>query len=313
MRRGSCSGSIAAARAAASSYRLPAPLRHRRAAPAVAPRDGDRRVRAALAACSTCDGARHDGARFVVKRDHPQYAGKLTIDEQAEVHRDARAGRSARRRTISSARASRSSRTASSILPRTARRRRVAARAVAATPFRLTRRAGDRCHPRESADPASCCRTTLGPAFAGRHERDVATAVDVIVSPVTYGASASRKWTAFAMSSGVPSRRSGVCEMIRWRDSSSNASSSGHRIGPGRDGVDAHLRRELARERARQPHESRLGDRVHDVALERALGVDVGDVDDRALRLASARVRRPATGTAAPAGSCRSGRPSRRP
>ena len=35
------------------------------------------------------------------------------------------------------------------------------------------------------------------------------------------------------MSSGVPSRRSGVCEMIRCRDSSSNDSSSGHRIGPG--------------------------------------------------------------------------------
>ena len=36
-----------------------------------------------------------------------------------------------------------------------------------------------------------------------------------------------------AMSSGVPSRFSGVCEMIRCRDSSSNESSSGHSTGPG--------------------------------------------------------------------------------
>ena len=91
------------------------------------------------------------------------------------------------------------------------------------------------------------------------------------------------------MSSGVPSRRSGVCEMMRWRDSSSNASSSGHRIGPGRDRVDAHVRRELARERAREAHQPGLRGRVHDVALERPLGVDVGDVDDRALRLAQRR------------------------
>jgi len=37
----------------------------------------------------------------------------------------------------------------------------------------------------------------------------------LIVSPVTNGASARRKCTALAMSSGVPSRRSGVAEMIR--------------------------------------------------------------------------------------------------
>ncbi len=94
------------------------------------------------------------------------------------------------------------------------------------------------------------------------------------------------------MSSGEPSRRSGVCEMIRCRDSSSNDASSGHRIGPGRDGVDADLRRELARERAGEPDEPGLGDRVDDEILERALGVDVGDVDDRALRLAQRRRRR---------------------
>lgn len=55
----------------------------------------------------------------------------------------------------------------------------------------------------------------------------------LIVSPVTYGASARRKCTAFAMSSGLPSRRSGVCEMMRWRARSSNTSRSGHMIGPG--------------------------------------------------------------------------------
>ena len=88
------------------------------------------------------------------------------------------------------------------------------------------------------------------------------------------------------MSSGVPSRCSGVCEMIRWRDSSSNDSSSGQSIGPGRDRVDAHFGRELARERAREPDQRRLRHRIDDVVLERPLGVDVGDVDDRALRLA---------------------------
>ena len=55
------------------------------------------------------------------------------------------------------------------------------------------------------------------------------------------------------------------------------------------DGIHADLGRELARERARQPDQSRLGDAVDDVVLERALGVDVGDVDDRALRLLRAR------------------------
>src|SRR5450631_182062 len=48
-----------------------------------------------------------------------------------------------------------------------------------------------------------------------------------------------------------------------------------------RDRVDADFRRELSRERARQSHQPRLGDAVHDVILERGLGVDVGDVDDR--------------------------------
>ena len=35
------------------------------------------------------------------------------------------------------------------------------------------------------------------------------------------------------MSSGVPSRLSGVCEMMRCRDNSSNESSSGQSTGPG--------------------------------------------------------------------------------
>src|SRR5438477_3692534 len=55
----------------------------------------------------------------------------------------------------------------------------------------------------------------------------------LIVSPVMYVASATRKWTVLATSSGVPSRFSSVCEMMRWRDTSSNVASSGHRIGPG--------------------------------------------------------------------------------
>ena len=84
---------------------------------------------------------------------------------------------------------------------------------------------------------------------------------------------------------------SGVCEMIRWRDSSSKDVVVGPQDRSGRDRVDAHLGRELARERARERDEAGLGDRIDDVALERSLGVDVGDVDDRALRLAQRRCR----------------------
>ncbi len=93
------------------------------------------------------------------------------------------------------------------------------------------------------------------------------------------------------MSSGVPSRFSGVCEMIRCRDSSSND----RRRATGsvrRDGVDANFGGELARQRAGEPDESGLGDRIDDEVLERPVGVDVGDVDDRALRLAQRRRRR---------------------
>src|SRR5205814_995111 len=52
-------------------------------------------------------------------------------------------------------------------------------------------------------------------------------------APLSHDASSSRKCTAEAISSGLPSRRSGVCEMIRCRETSLNASSSGHNIGPG--------------------------------------------------------------------------------
>jgi hypothetical protein len=44
----------------------------------------------------------------------------------------------------------------------------------------------------------------------------------------------AKKRTARAMSAGSPARFSMVCEMMRWRDTSSKlASSSGHMIGPG--------------------------------------------------------------------------------
>ena len=50
----------------------------------------------------------------------------------------------------------------------------------------------------------------------------------------------------------------------------------------GRDAVHAHVRRELERERARGGGEAGLGDAVDRIALERALGVDVDDIDDLA-------------------------------
>ena len=51
---------------------------------------------------------------FVVRREHPQYAGRLSLDEGGRRARAMRAARSAPRSTTSSARASRWSRTASS-------------------------------------------------------------------------------------------------------------------------------------------------------------------------------------------------------
>ncbi len=66
--------------------RLPAAgtLRDRRAAPAVAPRDGDGAY-APRWLHVDCEDRPLVALGFVVKRDHSQYTGKLTIDEQAEV------------------------------------------------------------------------------------------------------------------------------------------------------------------------------------------------------------------------------------
>ena len=61
------------------------------------------------------DGRELVALTFVVRRDHPQYAGRLPVARAGRGHRTARAARSVRRRIISSARASRSFRTASSI------------------------------------------------------------------------------------------------------------------------------------------------------------------------------------------------------
>src|SRR6185312_7769756 len=55
--------------------------------------------------------------------------------------------------------------------------------------------------------------------------------------------------------------------------------------GAGRHAVYAHARRQLDRERPRERRKTRLGDAVERIALERALGVNVDDVDDRALVL----------------------------
>jgi hypothetical protein len=65
---------------------------------------------------------------------------------------------------------------------------------------------------------------------------------------------------------GSPSRLSGVCEMIRCRDSSSNAASSGQRIGPARSRSRG-SRVRAPRERARHAEQARLGDRVDDEIL----------------------------------------------
>src|SRR6185503_16845947 len=61
--------------------------------------------------------------------------------------------------------------------------------------------------------------------------------------------------------------------------------------GAGRDAVHAHAGRELDGERARQGGEAGLGYAVERIALERPLGVDVDDVDDRALVLRQLRRR----------------------
>ena len=113
--RASCSGSIAAARAAASRYRLPAPLaidelhllwRREMVVGSYHPRWVQRRRRRARA------------RRAHIRRPpRPSAVRGPAVARRArrDVHRATRAARSARRSTISSARASRSSRTASSI------------------------------------------------------------------------------------------------------------------------------------------------------------------------------------------------------
>ena len=111
--RASCWASTAAARARASRIGCPAPVaidelhllwRREMVVGSYRPswvsvRSGDRELVALT---------------FAVRHEHPQYAGKLSLDEQARVIATPRA-RSARRSTTSSARAWRWSRTASSI------------------------------------------------------------------------------------------------------------------------------------------------------------------------------------------------------
>ena len=108
--------------------------------------------------------------------------------------------------------------------------------------------------------------------------------------PVTKGAVA-RKCTARAISSGAPSRSSGVVATTRARSSRRELSVFGPGDRAGRDRVDAHLRPELQRQRARHRDKTRLGDAVDRIALQRPLGVDVGDVHDRAALLPDGRRR----------------------
>src|SRR5262245_60719670 len=63
------------------------------------------------------------------------------------------------------------------------------------------------------------------------------------------------------------------------------------RNGARRDTVHPHRRREVDGERARERGEPRFGDAVDGVALERAVGVDVDDVDDRTLPFGEMRRR----------------------
>ena len=72
---------------------------------------------------------------------------------------------------------------------------------------------------------------------------------------------------------------------MRSRSAGSNWPSSGQAMAPGATPFTRTARRELERERARQRGEPGLGDAVERVALQRPLGVDVDDVDDRALVL----------------------------
>ena len=84
--RASCWRSTAAARA---GRRVPAAgaARDRRAASAVAARDGRRVVPSAMGGACKRASASIVALAFVVKRDHPQYAGKLPIDERGARHR----------------------------------------------------------------------------------------------------------------------------------------------------------------------------------------------------------------------------------
>ena len=61
---------------------------------------------------------------------------------------------------------------------------------------------------------------------------------------------------------------------------------------PGRNGIDAHLGRQFDGQRARQAEQAGLGRAVERIAGERALAVDVGDVDDRPVRRPQLRRRR---------------------
>ena len=125
--------------------------------------------------------------------------------------------------------------------------------------------------------------------------------------PVTYGASAAKKNAARAMSSGEPVRLSAVLRDDFVLQVLVEAA-LGPEDRPGRDGVDAHLRPEFARQRAGQHDQPGLGRGVHRVALERSQAVDVDHVQDQAARCGAAPGRPPATGTAARAGWCRPGR-----
>ena len=61
--------------------------------------------------------------------------------------------------------------------------------------------------------------------------------------------------------------------------------------GAGRHRIHSDIGRELEGQRPRQRDQARLGDAVDEVALQRALGMDVGDVDDRAAALGELRRR----------------------
>ena len=149
------------------------------------------------------------------------------------------------------------------------------------------------CSPRSAASDRSRARVT------SMTLRPPSTAM---ICPVDVGRVGHEERTARAMSSGSPTRLSSECSRMRWRDGfvlplarpRATGSRRAQRRSPAPPGPSS---RASGRVSAASPP---FADAVDDVVLERDLGVDVDDVDDRAARSRAGAAPPPARGTAAP-------------